>query len=184
MSPFGAPLTSDSDNTWPLRNNWAISWDYGTYHILGDQRRLRRACASGQYRQSLRCSLFAHMKYGSGWRVRPKTRRKVPKSRDMAQFTLNCINNTARFRFHVTVTINKWCVRHWKKLLVYSKAPFLRFIFYWLDQLNIKQFNRLLYILFDKNQWFNTHSHRLKIGGNQPMSPLTAALGAYFPRTR
>ena len=34
---------------------WASSWDYGTYHI-GDQRRLRRACASAQSRQSLRCS--------------------------------------------------------------------------------------------------------------------------------
>ena len=35
--------------------NWASSWDYGTYHI-GDQRRLRRACASAQSRQSLPCS--------------------------------------------------------------------------------------------------------------------------------
>ena len=34
---------------------WASSWDYGTYHI-GNQRRLRRACASAQSRQSLRCS--------------------------------------------------------------------------------------------------------------------------------
>ena len=30
---------------------WASSWDYGTYHT-GDQRRLRRACASVQSRQS------------------------------------------------------------------------------------------------------------------------------------
>ena len=43
---------------------WASSWDYGTYHI-GDQRRLRRDCAS---------SLFAHMKFGSKRRVRPKIR--------------------------------------------------------------------------------------------------------------
>ena len=41
---------------------WASSWDYGTYHI-GDQQRLRRACAFAPSRQSLR--LFAHMKYGS-----------------------------------------------------------------------------------------------------------------------
>ena len=34
---------------------WTSSWDYGTYDI-GDQRRLRRACASAQSRQSLRCS--------------------------------------------------------------------------------------------------------------------------------
>ena len=33
--------------------NWACSWDYGTDHI-GDQRRLRRACASAQSRQSMR----------------------------------------------------------------------------------------------------------------------------------
>ena len=36
-------------------NKWASSWDYGTY-IIGDQRRLRRACAYAQSRQSLRCS--------------------------------------------------------------------------------------------------------------------------------
>ena len=36
-------------------NKWASSWDYGTYHI-GDQRRLRRACASEQSPQSIRCS--------------------------------------------------------------------------------------------------------------------------------
>ena len=34
---------------------WASSWDYGTYHI-GDQRRLRRDCASAQSLQSLHCS--------------------------------------------------------------------------------------------------------------------------------
>ena len=41
---------------WASRNfNWASSWDYGTYNI-GDQRRLRRTCASAPSRQSLRCS--------------------------------------------------------------------------------------------------------------------------------
>ena len=35
---------------------WVSSWDYGTYHI-GDQRRLRQACAFAQSRQSLRCSI-------------------------------------------------------------------------------------------------------------------------------
>ena len=38
-----------------LVSNWASSWHYGTYHI-GDQRRVRRACATAQSRQSLRCS--------------------------------------------------------------------------------------------------------------------------------
>ena len=33
----------------------ASAWDYGTYH-KGDQRSLRRACASAQSRQGLRCS--------------------------------------------------------------------------------------------------------------------------------
>ena len=37
------------------RFNWASSWDYGTYHI-GNQWRLRRACASAQTCQSLCCS--------------------------------------------------------------------------------------------------------------------------------
>ena len=35
--------------------NWASLWDNSTYGI-GDQRMLRRACASTQSRQSLRCS--------------------------------------------------------------------------------------------------------------------------------
>ena len=35
---------------------WANAWDYGTYDI-GDQRRLRQACASAQSRQSLRWSM-------------------------------------------------------------------------------------------------------------------------------
>ena len=38
----------------PLFEIWASSWDCGTYHI-GDLRRLRRACAPAQSRQSLRC---------------------------------------------------------------------------------------------------------------------------------
>ena len=38
-----------------INTKWASSWDYGTYHI-GDQGRLRRAWASAQSRQSLRCS--------------------------------------------------------------------------------------------------------------------------------
>ena len=66
---------------WVSTNKWASSWDYGTYHT-GDQWRLRRACAFTQSRQSLCCShtvlpkplLFAHMKYGSRWKVRPNIR--------------------------------------------------------------------------------------------------------------
>ena len=51
-----------------ILNIWPSSWDYGTYHI-GDQRRLRRACASAQSRQSLRWSHTQSME-----RVRPKNR--------------------------------------------------------------------------------------------------------------
>ena len=47
------------------RNKWARSWGYGTYHT-GDQRKLRRACASAQSRQSLRCSLTWRMEVDEG----------------------------------------------------------------------------------------------------------------------
>ena len=43
---------------------WASLWDYGTYHI-GD-RRLRRACASAQSRQNLRCSHTWSMEIDEG----------------------------------------------------------------------------------------------------------------------
>ena len=46
---------------------WASSWDYDTCRI-GDQRRLRRACASAQSRQTLH---YSH-KYSSRRRFRPK----------------------------------------------------------------------------------------------------------------
>ena len=37
--------------------NWAASSDFGTYRLC-EQRRFRRACASAQSRQNLRCSLI------------------------------------------------------------------------------------------------------------------------------
>ena len=43
----------------------ASSWDYGTYHI-GDQRRLRWACAFVQSRQSLHCSHTCSMEVDEG----------------------------------------------------------------------------------------------------------------------
>ena len=64
-----------------LQTNWASSWDYGTYHI-GGQRRLRRACAV-----SPEPSLFAHMKYGSRRRVRPKIRHLAPLNGCACAFT-------------------------------------------------------------------------------------------------
>ena len=59
-------------------HNWASSWDYGTHHT-GDQQRLRRACVDLRIRTvSPEPSLFAHMKYGSRRRVRPKIRHHCP----------------------------------------------------------------------------------------------------------
>ena len=49
--PFKNPNTLSQDTDWSAylikhdQDKWASLWDYGTYHI-GDQRRLRRACAS------------------------------------------------------------------------------------------------------------------------------------------
>ena len=37
--------------------NWAASSEFGTYRLC-EQRRFRRACASAQSRQNLRCSLI------------------------------------------------------------------------------------------------------------------------------
>ena len=36
---------------------WTVSSEFGTYHLC-EQRRFRRACASSQSRQNLRCSLI------------------------------------------------------------------------------------------------------------------------------
>ena len=44
---------------------WASSWDYATYHI-GEQRRLRRACASVQSPWSLRCLHIWSMEVDKG----------------------------------------------------------------------------------------------------------------------
>ena len=38
-------------------NNWTASSEFGTYRLC-EQRRFRRACASAQSRQNLRCSLI------------------------------------------------------------------------------------------------------------------------------
>ena len=47
--------SSPTHSVYQNRKHWASSWDYGTYRT-GDQRMLRRACASAQSGQSLRCS--------------------------------------------------------------------------------------------------------------------------------
>ena len=40
-----------------IENNWAATSEFGTYRLC-EQRRFRRACASAQSRQNLRCSLI------------------------------------------------------------------------------------------------------------------------------
>ena len=42
---------------WLLPNKWTASSEFGTYRLC-EQRRFRRACASAQSRQNLRCSLI------------------------------------------------------------------------------------------------------------------------------
>ena len=42
---------------WTATFNWAASSEFGTYRLC-EQRRFRRACASTQSRQNLRCSLI------------------------------------------------------------------------------------------------------------------------------
>ena len=43
--------------SWQLNMKWAAPSEFGTYHLC-EQRRFRRACASAQSRQNLRCSLI------------------------------------------------------------------------------------------------------------------------------
>ena len=51
----------DFHSVWSLlkypQNNWTASSEFGTYRLC-EQRRFRRACASAQSRQNLRCSLI------------------------------------------------------------------------------------------------------------------------------
>ena len=66
--PPGSPLTLPFIGDLPLliggdifksfgRDNWTASSEFGTYRLC-EQRRFRRACASAQSRQNLRCSLI------------------------------------------------------------------------------------------------------------------------------
>ena len=62
---FQRPIQNDNKQLMFRKYIWASSWDYGTYHI-GDQRRLRRTCASAESRQSLRCSHAWRMEIDEG----------------------------------------------------------------------------------------------------------------------
>ena len=53
-------------------NIWACSCTNGTYNIC-EQRRLKRACASAQSRQSLRCSLTQHRELEDASDKEPET---------------------------------------------------------------------------------------------------------------
>ena len=91
---------------WMCRLIWASSWDYGTYRI-GDQRRLRRACAV-----SPEPSLFAHMKYGRRRRVRSKIRHLAPL--DGCACTFNESTENEKYHVHMSlcclhVAWNRFC---------------------------------------------------------------------------
>ena len=59
-----SPNVGQTNKGYPNRIG-VSSWDYDSYHI-GDQRRLRRACASAQSRQSFHCSHTGSMEVDEG----------------------------------------------------------------------------------------------------------------------
>ena len=56
-SPFLAKICQKRNHPCNLMLKWTASSDFGTYSLC-EQRRFRRACASAQSRQNLRCSLI------------------------------------------------------------------------------------------------------------------------------
>ena len=50
-------MTKEPKNAKMTTQNWTASSEFGTYRLC-EQRRFRRACASAQSRQNLRCSLI------------------------------------------------------------------------------------------------------------------------------
>ena len=52
------------------KHNWTASSEFGTYRLC-EQRRFRRACASAQSRQNLRCSLIQAMSQEEPWDRKP-----------------------------------------------------------------------------------------------------------------
>ena len=54
---YGLKLSSDAHKKTATPNTWTALSEFGTYHLC-EQRRFRRACASAQSRQNLRCSLI------------------------------------------------------------------------------------------------------------------------------
>ena len=51
------PSIFDKVQAYKIDDSWTASNEFGTYRIC-EQRRFRRACASAQSRQNLRCSLI------------------------------------------------------------------------------------------------------------------------------
>ena len=69
-------------NTGKWHNNnqmkWASSWDYGTYGLLSHRQPAKAQVSLCTRTVSPEHSLFAHTKYGSIQRVRPKIRHLAP----------------------------------------------------------------------------------------------------------
>ena len=57
LSMLSVPLISFNETTLTIQTIWTTSSEFGTYRLC-EQRRFRRACASVQSRQNLRCSLI------------------------------------------------------------------------------------------------------------------------------
>ena len=107
---FSVLNTVEIKQLWISRNIWAHSWDYGTYRAHSwahswDYEPTYEIMVLRIRAVSPEPSLFAHMTYGSGWRIRLKIRhlapldgcacvfeewiyrgQEVPKSRELAYF--------------------------------------------------------------------------------------------------
>ena len=57
-------------SSWITKYIWTASSEFGTYRLC-EQRRFRRACASAQSRQNLRCSLIQAVNLEEPWDRKP-----------------------------------------------------------------------------------------------------------------
>ena len=100
----------------------ACLWEHDTYHIC-DQRRLRRACASAQSRQSLRCSLVQHrgLEEGPGkephlwpfWVARQAFKRsQTARCSRNGSYKILEQNNNADLPYLVVVFFQNWNRKH------------------------------------------------------------------------
>ena len=91
-----------------LRNtefyNWTASSEFGTYRLC-EQRRFRRACASAQSRQNLRCSLIQ-----AGSQEEPSDRKPDPWPLRIAGHAQLKFVMTECSKTQIRLTGLKWCI--------------------------------------------------------------------------